>query len=381
MRRVLSNKFLETVKAGVKRVDIRDTSFPGFGVRITTRGKKTFVYNYRWGIEQRRQVLGTFPATTLAKAREKAMDIQRLLEDGIDPTQQRQRLITSVEEAIMTFIRSYAQPRNKSWREAERILTRELVSVLGGRDIRLITKADILGIVDAASERGALYQANRIQAHTRKFLSWCAQRGLIDTNPILGISAPTRERARDRVLSDDEVARVIRSAKAEPFPFGPFVLLLLATAQRRGELAEMRWSHIDRATGIWEIPAEFSKNGRANTVPLSPFAMRVLDTVPMFDASDLVFSTNRRTPVSGFSKMLRRISEASETSGWRVHDLRRTAASGMAREGVAPHVVEKVLNHVSGTIGGVALVYNRYGYTDEKRAALEKWGSFLSEFD
>lgn len=381
MRRVLSNRFLETVKAGTKRLDIRDASFPGFGVRITTRGRKTFVYNYRWGLEQRREVLGTFPATPLAKAREKALDILRLIEEGIDPTQQRRRSITSVEEAVADFIRSYAKPRNKSWREAERILNRELVTVLGQRDIRSITKADILGIVDAASERGALYQANRIHAHTRKFLNWSAQRGLIDANPILGISAPSRERARDRVLSDDEIARIVKASKAEPFPFGPFVLFLLATAQRRGEVAEMRWSHIDREAAIWEIPAEFSKNGKANTVPLTPFALRVLDMVPVFDGCDLVFSTNRRTPVSGFSKMLRRISEASGTSDWRLHDLRRTAASGMARADVPPHVVEKVLNHVSGTISGVALIYNRYGYIDEKRTALEKWGSFLDGLD
>lgn len=381
MRTALSNRFLETVKAGPKRIDVRDATFPGFGVRITTGGRKTFVYNYRWGPEQRRAVLGTFPATPLAKAREKAMDILRLIEDGVDPTQQRRQSITTVKEAVADFIRSYAKPRNKSWREAERILNRELVSTMSERDIRSITKADILGIVDAALERGALYQANRIHAHTRKFLNWCAQRGIIDSNPILGISAPSRERARDRVLSDEEVARIVKAAKTEPFPFGPFVLLLLATAQRRGELAEMRWSHIDREMAIWEIPAEYSKNGKANTVPLTPFAMRVLETVPVFDGCDLVFSTNRRTPVSGFSKMLQRISEASGTKDWRLHDLRRTAASGMARAGVAPYVVEKVLNHISGEISGVAAVYNRYGYTDEKRIALEKWGSFLSEFD
>lgn len=272
MRRVLSNRFLETAKASKKRLDIRDASFPGFGVRITTRGRKTFVYNYRWGLEQRREVLGTFPATPLEKAREKAMDILRLIEEGVDPTQQRRRSITSVDEAVADFIRCYAKPRNKSWREAERILNRELVTVLGERDIRSITKADILGIVDAASERGALYQANRIHAHTRKFLNFCAQRGVIDANPILGISAPTRERARDRVLSDDEAARIVKASKAEPFPFGPFVLLLLATAQRRGELAEMRWSHIDRNAAIWEIPAEYSKNGTVFALPFFEYS-------------------------------------------------------------------------------------------------------------
>ena len=292
MRRVLSNRFRETVKAGTKRVDVRDASFPGFGVRITTRGRKTFVYNYRWGLEQRREVLGTFPATPLARAREKAMDILRLIEEGVDPTQQRRRSIITVDEAVADFVRTYAKPRNKSYRAAERILNRELVSVLGERDIRTITKADILAIVDAACERGAPYQANRIHAHTRKFLNNCAQRGLIDANPILGISAPNRERARDRVLSDDELARIVKAAKAEPFPFGPFVLLLLSTAQRRGEIAQMRRSHIDRDAAIWEIPAEFSKNGKANTVPLTPFALRVLETVPVIDGGDLLFSTN-----------------------------------------------------------------------------------------
>lgn len=377
MRKMLTNRFLETVKAGVKRQDIRDVSFPGFGVRVTPNGRKTFYLSYRWGLEQRRPTLGTYPIVSLAKAREKAVDILRLVDEGMDPLAQRRRVIASVEDGVKDFIRSYAKPRNKSWREAERTLNREMVTAYGARDVRSITKADVLDIVDAAAERGALYQANRIHAHIRKFLNWCAQRGIIDANPILGIAAPTRERARDRVLDDDEIARVAKAAKVEAFPFGPFVSLLLATAQRRGELAEMRWSQIDRDTAMWEIPGHLAKNGKPNTVPLSPFAMRVLDTMLRFDGCDLVFTTNRRTPVSGFSKMLRRISEASGTANWRLHDLRRTAASGMARSGVAPHVVEKVLNHISGEISGVAAVYNRYGYIDEKRTALNSWGDIL----
>jgi integrase len=377
MRKVITNRLLETVKPTVKRQDIRDASFPGFGVRVTTNGRKTFYLSYRWGLEQRHPALGIYPIVSLAKARERAVEILRLVDDGVDPEAQRRRAVTDVQAAVADFIRSYAKPRNKSWREAERILMRELVVPYGPRDIRSITKADILDVVDAASERGALYQANRIHAHTRKFLNWCAQRGMIEANPILGIAGPSRERARDRVLADDEIARIVKAVTAEPFPFGPFVLLLLATAQRRGELAEMRWSQIDRDAGVWKIPAHLAKNGKPNTVPLSPFALRALDAVPRFEACDLVFSTNRRTPVSGFSKMLRRISEASNTSNWRLHDLRRTAASGMARAGVAPHIVEKVLNHISGEISGVAAVYNRYGYTDEKRVALDGWGTVL----
>jgi len=154
--------------------------------------------------------------------------------------------------------------------------------------------------------------------------------------------------------------------------------LLLATAQRRGELAEMRWSEIDAVAKTWVIPSERSKNGKAHVVPLSAFALEMLAEVPRFLDCDYVFTTTRKSPVSGFSKALRRLSEGSQTADWRWHDLRRTAASGMARLSVAPHVVEKVLNHVSGIISGVAAVYNRHGYDNEKRDALEQWGTTLA---
>lgn len=139
----------------------------------------------------------------------------------------------------------------------------------------------------------------------------------------------------------------------------------------------MRWSEVDLDAKQWVIPAQRSKNGKPHVVPLSPYALDVLNEVPRFPDCDYVFTT-RNSPVSGFSKMLRRLSEGSQTSDWRLHDLQRTAASGMARAGVAPHVVEKVLNHISGTISGVAAVYNRYGYDREKREALETWGEVLS---
>ena len=139
----------------------------------------------------------------------------------------------------------------------------------------------------------------------------------------------------------------------------------------------MRWSEIDLDAKVWVIPAELSKNGKPHVVPLNDFALRLLGEVPRFPDCDWVFTTTRRSPISGFSKALRHIHSQSETAEWRLHDLRRTAASGMARAGIAPHVVEKVLNHISGTISGVAAVYNRYGYDAERREALDKWGSFL----
>jgi integrase len=282
-----------------------------------------------------------------------------------------------VEAVCREFIRLHAQPRNKSWREAERILEREFINTFGQCDIREIKRWDVLEIMDGAIARGSAYQANRIHSNIRKLFNWCIERGIVESSPIIGLKSPTKEESRDRVLDDKEIDRLLRACRNDVYPFRQFVPLLLATAQRRGELAEMRWSEIDFEAKAWVIPAERSKNGKPHVVPLSAFALEVLSEVPRFLDCDYVFTTTRRTPVSGFSKVLRRLFEASQTSGWRLHDLRRTGASGMARAGVAPHVVEKVLNHLSGTISGVAAVYNRYAYDAEKREALEAWGRVL----
>jgi integrase len=377
MRKALSDKTVQSLKPLAKRYEVRDCHCPGFGIRVSPEGRKTFFASYRYGLKQRRLKLGVYPRITLAKAREKALDALRQVDEGIDPAGRRRQPGLIVEAVVADFIRQYAKPRNRNWRETERTLTRELVGLFGQRDIRAITRPHILEIIDAAIERGAHYQANRILATLRKLFNWSIERGIIESNPMHGLKAPTREQSRSRALDDDEVTRLVRACRADPYPFGPFVLMLLATSQRRGELAEMRWSEINRATATWEIPAERSKNGKPHTVPLSPIALSILGAIPRFATCDLVFTTTRKSPVSGFSKMVRRLSEASETSDWRLHDLRRTAASGMAKAGVAPHVVEKVLNHVSGTISGVAAVYNRYGYDAEKRDALNKWGLVL----
>lgn len=231
--------------------------------------------------------------------------------------------------------------------------------------------------MDAAVARGSTYQANRILSNIRKLFNWCIERGIVDASPIIGLKAPTKEISRDRVLEDSEIKAILLSCRNDVYPFRQFAPLLLATAQRRGEVAEMRWSEVNLDEKIWVIPADRSKNGKPHVVPLSAYALSLLNDVPRFVDCDFVFTTTRRSPISGFSKALRRLWTATKADDWRLHDLRRTAASGMARGGVAPHVVEKVLNHVSGTISGVAAVYNRYAYDPEKRSALEDWGKVL----
>lgn len=202
-------------------------------------------------------------------------------------------------------------------------------------------------MMDRAIERGAAYQANRIHSHLRKLFNWCLDRGKIEASPMTGTKAPTREKARDRVLTPAEIARLVAACRAEPYPFGPYTLILLVTAQRRGEVANMRWSEIDWENNVWEIPGERSKNGKPHLVPLSPLALSVLRGIPRFEGCDLVFTTTRTSPISGITKMVIRLQDASETRDWRLHDLRRTAATEMAKMGIVPHVVEKVLNHIS----------------------------------
>ena len=378
MQKALTAKTLEALKPSAKRYEIHDLHCPGLTVRVSVGGQRVFSVKYRYGLKQKRQKLGVYPRITLATARDKAIDILRQVDEGIDPSKRRRNPDTKVEVVCREFVRLHAQARNKSWREAERILEREFVSTFAQRDIRDIKRWDVLELMDAAIARGSTYQANRILSNIRKLFNWCIERGIVETSPIIGLKAPTKEMSRDRVLHDDEVIRLLRACQNDVYPFRQFVPMLLATAQRRGELAEMRWSEIDLDGKIWVIPADRSKNGKPHVVPLSAYALDIMSEIPRVLDCDYVFTTTHKSPVSGFSKMLRRLSEGSQTSGWRLHDLRRTAASGMARASVAPHVVEKVLNHISGTISGVAAVYNRYGYDAEKRDALQDWGQYIA---
>jgi len=335
---------------------------------------------YRYHGRQKRLTIGRYPVFLLAEAREQARGALRLVETGRDP--QQEKLDTKkapnvlFPEHVKDFIERYAKPKNRQWQETEQILLKNAVPVLKHHALDEVTRQDILGILDNIIARGAPVQANRFLANIRKLFNWAISRGLVNQNPAIGITQPTPERARDRVLSDSELKEVWSSWNQLGWPFGPLYQLLLVTAQRRGEVAHMKWSDI--SDSVWTIPREIAKNDRTHHVPLTPLATELLKSIPRVKGQDLVFSTNGRTPVSGFSKGKCQTDKLSGISNWRLHDLRRTAASGMARLGTSPHVVEKILNHSSGTISGVAAVYNRYGYYEEKRAALLAWSNYLS---
>jgi integrase len=183
---------------------------------------------------------------------------------------------------------------------------------------------------------------------------------------------------RDRVLDDDEIVRFWTACETLGPPFASLFRLLLLTAQRRDEVGGMRWSEIDFERCEWRIPRERAKNDKASVIHLSDFAIEILEGMPRIGDSDFVFTTNERAPVSGFSRAKNRLDALmGNPPEWTLHDLRRTGASGMARLNVPPHVVDKILNHVSGAIRGVSAIYNRYSYVEERRAALDAWARFV----
>jgi integrase len=225
--------------------------------------------------------------------------------------------------------------------------------------------------------------ANRTLARLRALFNWAVEKERLVASPIGRMKLPTQEEDRDRVLTDDEIRWFWHACEKIGPPFGSLFRLLLLTAQRREEVAAMTWSEVDVDKSVWEIPRDRTKNGRAHEVQLSEAAVAVLRTLQRIDGIELVFTTTGETPVSGFSKAKRRLDAAmlahkgNAIPEWTLHDLRRTATSGMARMNFPPHVCDKILNHVGGTISGVAAVYNKFAYLDERRAALEAWGRYV----
>jgi integrase len=377
MQKKITSRLVETIPLPQgRRLEIWDQILPGFGVRVSKTGRKVWFCVVRVSGRNRRITLGSFPVLSLAAAREKAQACMKQAQLGeLDPAESSS---PTLGRTIPKFIELYARPRNRGWKETERLLNQKFSSLFNKR-LDEIRRSDVVSILDEMVVGGAPGRANHALAAIKKLMNWSVDRGMIELNPIAGVKPPTKIIPRERILSDQEIARFMEAAKAEGYPFGTIYQILVLTAQRRGEVTSMRWSEIDFERAVWVIPGAKAKNGLVHEVPLSSSVMALLLATPRFQGSDFVFTTTGTTPVSGLGKVRYRVERAVGAFDWWVHDLRRTAASGMARLGTAPHVIEKVLNHKSGLISGVAAVYNRYGYEREKREALQLWANHLSE--
>jgi integrase len=361
-----------------------DSEQPGLHLKVTPAGKKVFFLYYRVlgaAKQQRRFKIGDYGAVTLQQARERAKSLLGMITDGKDPAadrkQARQRLNSELVSDLVAEFLSKHVAQNRSAAETERIFKVDIVPRLGSRSIHSLKKHDVIALLEAIAERGSPIMANRTLAALRKFLNWCVARGIIDKSPADGAEAPGKETKRDRTLTDDELRRVLVTARRIGFPYGSIVELLATTGQRREEVASMSWSEIDLPGRTLTIPAERSKNNKPHIVHLSDPALHLLEQVPR--TGEWVFSTNGKTPFQGFSKAKRQLDDLSGVTDWTLHDLRRTVVSGMARLGVLPQIADKVLNHQTGTISGVAAVYQRHDFLDERKSALDQWGSHVTK--
>jgi integrase len=325
--------------------------------------------------------IGPYGRVTLHQARVAAQKVFTAKLEGRDPASEkreakRSMAVDRVDDLLENFIAQHVS-QTRSTREISRVLRREVGKVWTGRSIHEIDKRDVVELISAVEQRGARVAANKTLKCLKAFLRWCVGRAVIDRSPAEGVPLPAKEVARDRVLNDQELAKVILAARSIGGPYGGIVELLAPTGQRREEVAGMQWQELNVAQQTWTISKARTKNAKEHVVHLSQQSVAVLKRAD--ERGALVLSLLGARPFGGFGRAKRILDHQSGVTGWRLHDLRRTCVSGMARLGVAPHVADKILNHQAGTISGVAAVYQRHEFLTERRAALDLWGAHIAQ--
>jgi integrase len=349
-------------------------------VKVTPKGRKVFLVMYRVagaGSRLRKYTIGPYGRITLAMARAQAQKIFVARLDGRDPAeekkQSRRRLVVDrMDDLVETFIRERVS-QIRTARRITNLLRRDVIAHWGAKSIHEIKKRDVIDLVTEVSQRNA-HASYRLLKTLRTFFRWCVGRAVIDFSPAEGVQSNWREVSRDRVLTDQELAAVILAARGMPWPYGGIVQFLALTGQRREEVAQLRWHEIDDQARTWCIPAERTKNSKAHIIHLSEPACAVISE-HLGEPKGYVFGTSRGKNFQSFNEAKRTLDRLCGVSGWRLHDLRRTVVSGMARLGVPPHVADKILNHQSGTISCVAAVYQRHEFLAERREALDRWSA------
>jgi integrase len=422
----LTDRFLAALKVENGRKDrlVFDTACPGWGVRVTVKGTRTFIAQWSDPATRRkvREPLGMWGNLTIEQAREAARARLGAVAKGINPRAERERQRKAAEreraETALTFdaligewkALHLAHRRPRYAAEAERAIRCGLPDLLK-RPAARISRSDAVNALDQIVKAGKAVTAGRTMAYARACFAWGNRRGKVPGNPFaeLPIAAGTTE--RERALSDTEAAEVWAAASALGYPFGPFYKLLILTLQRREEVAGIRWSEISDDMTRWTLPGARMKNGKPHVVHLPEAARAVLRSIPRVEGCDLVFSTTtyrlgapdaapngRRKaeprPISGFSQGKRYLDaaiararaeaaaelgqKASAMAPWRVHDLRRTGVTTLAALGFDSIVVDKLLAHHPAKLRGVAGVYQRHDFARERAAALDAWAAHVT---
>lgn len=373
--RKLTDAVVRSLAARERQIDYWCDTVKGFGLRVSPGGRKTFIVRYRVAGRRRRVSLGGYPVVSLADARRRAKQVLGEVAGGEDPAQTRQdaRHADTFGDLAQLYLEKHARVKKRSWREDLRIIESELLPLWRTRRAQEVYRRDVRELVEAIAERPAPIMANRVLALIRKIFNFGIGREVVEFNPCTQLERPGKEQQRDRVLTDEEIRTFWMKLAEEQVEIAAAFRLRLVTAQRGGEVFDMRWADVDLVDGWWTIPGSDTKNGLPHRVPLNDLAIEILTAFRS--------AAPKHGPASPYvlagARGKRQRSEASARVGladFRGHDLRRTAASRMASAGVQRLVIGKVLNHVER---GVTAVYDRHAYDAEKRAALDTWARDL----
>lgn len=356
-----TDAYIKSLKSATKRYDRYDANLAGFGIRVSTSGIKSWVAFSRNMERKTRVTLGRYPQISLGEARQRAMNALLEMADGEFKRSNKPQLF---EHALDDWYQK-DQAQNKSFLQVKNAMELHVRPHLKDFKLLNIEKRDIIKIIDRIAER-APTQANRVLAFTKRFFNWCVSRDLLAISPANGIGKAKTETSRDRVLSKDELTAVYNATFQMPYPFGPLFRVLIFTGQRLNEVAGATWPEIDLDARKWKLPRDRSKNKASHIVHLSDPVLDELNALVGPAQHTLVFTTTGTTPVSGFSKAKARLDQISGVSNWRLHDLRRTFATIATEElEFEPAVVDRILNHVNGSVKGIAAVYQKGQYLEK----------------
>jgi integrase len=405
----LTQRAVETAicPPGRKDVLVFDGETRGFGLRVTAAGSKVFLAQYQSSAGKRRVPIGTFGVLTVEEARKRAKAILGNAAEGRDPFAEQQAKAAAqrsaeaaakaqaAEEAftfgklIDAWVTARKSDRRASYLAIATAAMRNHFKAWADRPASGITTVEAVRELDGIKANVGATAANRCLSYARAAYAWAEKRQMVARNPFRGVEAPARERARDRVLNRYEVGAIWRAAGTLNEPACGFVRVLLLTLQRRDEVASLRWDELTDDLTAWKLPAERAKNGKAHLIHLSEPVRAILADVSCQCGCPFIFPAASGKPISAFSAIKRTLDEAIQRDrataglqpasllGWTMHDFRRSGVTELASLGFPPHVCDRLLNHVTGSITGVAAVYQRAEFLNERRAALDAWAEYV----
>ena len=390
---MLTDRAITKLKATDGRLDVPDGKVPGLSLRVTPSGSKSWALRYRLGGGRagrlRRITLGQYPVVGLATARRKATTVLRKVDAGDDPAEEKieSRRADTIEALAREYIERHAKPHKRSWREDSRMLDRDILPAWRHVKVQDLTRRNVRDLIDGIVDRGSPIAAVRTLALITTMLNFAVGRDWVDGNVAALLPKPAVAVSRDRVLTDDEIRLVWGMCATQRPAMCGLTRLRLVTAQRGGEVAKLKWSDIE---GDWmTLPGAITKNKKSHRVPITKLARTILDTIPEVVGNDYIFAGRGATrPLTderrGAARIRRRALAELQTTDptikvfdFRGHDLRRTAATRMAKAGVPRADIARVLNHTEGGPSATQ-VYDRYSYDKEKVVALETWERVLT---